>query len=236
MKILSSLDLSDKYIVHDVPVFCHNHPTEEDGMNACVKELESVLKDTDWAKIGSVQLMEIMEYNAEDVGGGVIMIKVSELEDVIAMGGYNLHFDSEGLLQYGTDPDWYDFRYGDWLFPTSSPTPIETELSFYGAVRTMMLSKVTFELSGTSLITFNLPARSAFPSAYDSAEFSIVSLDATPIYLVPAGTDYITFDATKRGNATASHAGLAYNQISLKSITEGWLVTMANDAANWSFI
>jgi hypothetical protein len=40
----STLDLLSKYIRHDVPIYCHDHPTQPDGMNACVKDIETRLK------------------------------------------------------------------------------------------------------------------------------------------------------------------------------------------------
>lgn len=40
----ATLDLLSKYIRHDVPIYCHDHPTQPDGMNACVKEIETRLK------------------------------------------------------------------------------------------------------------------------------------------------------------------------------------------------
>lgn len=46
-KPFESLDLTSKYIIHDVPLYCHDHPTEPDGMNACVKEIETQLNALD---------------------------------------------------------------------------------------------------------------------------------------------------------------------------------------------
>jgi hypothetical protein len=46
-KPFASLDLTDTYIVHDVTLFAHNHPTEPDSINAGVKALETALKAFD---------------------------------------------------------------------------------------------------------------------------------------------------------------------------------------------
>ena len=68
-KPFESLDLSSKYIIHDVPIYCHNHPTEEDGMNACVKEIEAELQafDLDDYALGTGDMTKAV-YDTDDDG------------------------------------------------------------------------------------------------------------------------------------------------------------------------
>ena len=90
-KPFETLDLTGKYIEHDVPLYCHGHPTEPDGMNAAVKEIESTLQafDLDNYAVGTGD-MQKTTYDQNDNGfvdaaellfNGTDSVTISELRN-----------------------------------------------------------------------------------------------------------------------------------------------------------
>ena len=113
----ATLDLLAKYIRHDVPIYCHDHPTQPDGMNACVKELESALQAFELpdaaaeidnpVMLGTLQLrdnagvFEISDDGAtwNPVGGGGIP---AEIDNPVSMGTLQLR-DNAGVFEMSGD-------------------------------------------------------------------------------------------------------------------------------------
>jgi len=63
-KPFESLDLSSDYIVHDVTLFAHNHPTQPDKINAAVKAIETALKAFD---------LDAFALGGDSIGGSILV-------------------------------------------------------------------------------------------------------------------------------------------------------------------
>jgi len=87
MKLLSNLGtaLEPLYVVHDVPIYCHNHPTQTDVFNAAIKHLKDILQTVDWPEISGHQLLSLSTKNVTDTAGA-ISIDVSTLENPVTLG------------------------------------------------------------------------------------------------------------------------------------------------------
>ena len=104
MKLLDQVDvtLEPLYVVHDVPIYCHNHPTQSDVFNAALKALKDILKDVDWPEISGHQVLSLAVKNVTDDGNGNLSIDVSTLENPVTLGTIQLR-DEAGVLEYSTD-------------------------------------------------------------------------------------------------------------------------------------
>jgi len=77
-----SLDLSDKYIVHDVTLYAHNHATQPDGINAAVKAIETALQAFDIdAYVTAGGGSGDMEKNVYDTDDSGIVDGAEQLDD-----------------------------------------------------------------------------------------------------------------------------------------------------------
>ena len=101
MKVLATLDLTDKYMLHDVPVICHDHPTEVDNFNACAKAIEAALQAVDWPEIDGHQLLSLAIKNVTDDGSGNVTIENRFSIARQTSGPVEAGYDLDNLLAVG---------------------------------------------------------------------------------------------------------------------------------------
>ena len=103
MKVLSNIgtQLEPLYVVHDVPIYCHNHPTHADVFNAAIKALKDILQELEWPEISGHQILSLSTKNVSDTAGA-ISIDVSTLENPVTLGTIQLR-DNAGTFEFSTD-------------------------------------------------------------------------------------------------------------------------------------
>jgi hypothetical protein len=131
MKVLSGLDLSEKWIRHNVTYYCHNHPTQPDNFNAALKELVAALQGMEWPDVDGEQIATFGQQNLiiSDGLATIVVTKVNDgAHDVEASDIYTHLFDSahvhftEGSIDHyniqnvgEVDHDEIDDHVNNWL-------------------------------------------------------------------------------------------------------------------------
>lgn len=197
-KPFETLDLSGKYIIHDVPIYCHNHPTHPDGMNACVKELEVWLKafdldDFDLGGGGTGDMTKAV-YDADNDG---ICDASETLEDgtnTVTAAEIRNHLDNHPSV-------------GGYIAISGTHSVTSAEVNGH-----------LFICSATCFVT--LPDISTLP---DNARLTLFLSDYSQLTITPFTSDMILMYNVSLSDGQGISTSSGQNAITLRKYPNGWI-------------
>jgi len=201
----ATLDLSGDYITHDVTLYAHGHATEPDGINAAVKNLETVLKafDLDDYALGGAGDMPKATYDTDDDGVVDAAEALNDGTNTVTAAALRDHLDNH--------PAGGDLVGG---------------LVTVSASRAVLAEECAGHLIEATAIgvTLTLPEVSTLP---DNARLDIASSDGIPGFTAAAsGSDMIYWEGHALSTFSSSSDANAY--LRLRKVTGGWLCLGSN--------
>jgi len=199
-KPFGTLDLSDDYIIHDVTLYAHNHPTEPDGINAAVKSIETALKAfdlDDYAVGGGSGDMTKAVYDTDDNG---IVDGAEQLNDgtnTVSAADLRDHLDNH---------------------------PAGGGLVTVSASRAVLAAECAGHIleATSSGVTITLPDVSTLP---DNASVTLTCATGTSGFSYAcSGSDAVFFPSYSTSASSKSSDG-DYSFVVLRKVSGGWLST-----------